>query len=339
MYCYKCGTKINESDKFCKNCGANLSDNFTQQFAYIDENITDDDLKKAYIGNNADKLKSGRFSLPTLLLGIYYLLYRKMWLCSILWLIVVVVSNILAFVYKISYLSILPLVYIIILSSLFTNLYSLKVEKAIKKIKQNNQDKSNKELINICKRKGGVSIASVIILIVAVVLISIFVCSVYIAEQVEKTINNKYDKNRYYNNKSELIYKLPDIFELNKHESDSYESFRYYGNQDSCTGTITNYKIYSEKSPEDYLRSSITTNMNETIGEIKTIEINNNMWSYVDVISQNKTTYYYASIYNDRIYQITYTIYDDESKLCSKSYEEFINSLTFNKINDNINSV
>ena len=82
MYCPKCGSKLDESAKFCKNCGENLDDKHKEQFEYdySHTNITDDDLKKAYIGNNYEKLEKGRFSLPTLFLGIYYLLYRKMWL-------------------------------------------------------------------------------------------------------------------------------------------------------------------------------------------------------------------------------------------------------------------
>lgn len=342
MYCPKCGSKLDESDKFCKNCGENLDDKHKEQFEYdySHTNVTDDDLKKAYIGNNYEKLKKGRFSLPTLFLGIYYLLYRKMWLYSLLWLIITVLSTIGVYVYKISYLSLLPMIYIILLSALFTNLYSKKVDKEIMKIRKNNSDKSNDELLSICKKKGGVSVGAVVTVIILIISTLIVVMSVFIADTFTKALeDNEYKNRKTYNNESELAYKLPDIFKEKNHANDSYENFSYYGNKDSCTVDISNYEIYSEKTAEEYLKDSITTNMNETVSEIKSKEINQNIWSYVEVTSPDKVTFYYACIYNNRIYEVTYKIYSDGSSLCSKAHDELINSLIFSKNSGSINSV
>ena len=131
----------------------------------------------------------------------------------------------------------------------------------------------------------------------------------------------------------------PDIFKEKNHANDSYENFSYYGNKDSCTVDISNYEIYSEKTAEEYLKDSITTNMNETVSEIKSKEINQNIWSYVEVTSPDKVTFYYACIYNNRIYEVTYKIYSDGSSLCSKAHDELINSLIFSKNSGSINSV
>ena len=328
MYCPKCGSKLDESAKFCKNCGENLDDKHKEQFEYdySHTNITDDDLKKAYIGNNYEKLEKGRFSLPTLFLGIYYLLYRKMWLYSLLWLIITVLSTIGIYVYKISYLFLLPMIYIILLSALFTNLYSKKVDKEIMKIKKNNSDKSNEELLVICKKKGGVSVGAVVTVIILIISTLIVVMSVFIADIFTKALDDEYKNRKTYNNESELAY-------------NSYENFSYYGNKDSCTVDISNYEIYSEKTAEEYLKDSITTNMNETVSEIKSKEINQNIWSYVEVTSPDKVTFYYACIYNNRIYEVTYKIYSDGSSLCSKAHDELINSLIFSKNSGSINSV
>ena len=90
---------------------------------------------------------------------------------------------------------------------------------------------------------------------------------------------------------------------------------------------------------EEYLKDSITTNMNETVSEIKSKEINQNIWSYVEVTSPDKVTFYYACIYNNRIYEVTYKIYSDGSSLCSKAHDELINSLIFSKNSGSINRV
>ena len=37
MYCPKCGSKLDESAKFCKNCGENLDDKHKEQFEYEKE--------------------------------------------------------------------------------------------------------------------------------------------------------------------------------------------------------------------------------------------------------------------------------------------------------------
>ena len=101
--------------------------------------------------------------------------------------------------------------------------------------------------------------------------------SVFIADIFTKALDDEYKNRKTYNNESELAYKLPDIFKEKNHANDSYENFSYYGNKDSCTVDISNYEIYSEKTAEEYLKDSITTNMNETVSEIKSKEINQNI--------------------------------------------------------------
>ena len=231
------------------------------------------------------------------------------------------------------------MIYIILLSAFFTNLYSKKVNKEIMKIKKNNSNKSNEELLSMCKKKGGVSVGAVVTVIILIISTLIVVMSVFVADIFTKALDDEYKNRKTYNNESELAYKLPDIFKEKNHANDSYENFSYYGNKDSCTVDISNYEIYSEKTAEEYLKDSITTNMNETVSEIKSKEINQNIWSYVEVTSPDKVTFYYACIYNNRIYEVTYKIYSDGSSLCSKAHDELINSLIFSKNSSSINSV
>ena len=145
-----------------------------------------------------------------------------MWLYSLLWLIITVLSTIGVYVYKISYLSLLPMIYIILLSTFFTNLYSKKVNKEIMKIKKNNSNKSNEELLSICKKKGGVSVGAVVTVIILIISTLIVVMSVFIADIFTKALDDEYKNRKTYNNESELAYKLPDIFkEKNQNYSTS----------------------------------------------------------------------------------------------------------------------
>ena len=87
--CPNCGSNLKDGDKFCRKCGTKVELRNNDLKTLIKNiSISDDDLINAYIGKNADKLKNGTFSANTFFLGSLYVLYRKMWLLGIGWLVV-----------------------------------------------------------------------------------------------------------------------------------------------------------------------------------------------------------------------------------------------------------
>ena len=113
-------------------------------------------LLNAYIGVNAEKLKDGSFSWSALLLATYYTLYRKMWLLSIVWF----VGSIIISMFLPSFSNIISFIINFIVALQFKDWYINHAVEKIKKIKLDNPNASEEELIKICRKKGGTSITA-----------------------------------------------------------------------------------------------------------------------------------------------------------------------------------
>jgi len=161
MYCQKCGMSNSENSSFCANCGNPLT-SVQQNFASNPQNVSqmnlnqnnNEDLIDAYIGKNADKLKSKKFSLPTLFLGVLYVFYRKMWGLGLLWMLISIVSVIIPFG---------PFILPIVVAIIFNKTYLKNVTKKVEKIISENPGKTREELKLICSKKGGTSMIPVVL--------------------------------------------------------------------------------------------------------------------------------------------------------------------------------
>lgn len=336
MYCNKCGKKLKEDANFCNNCGSPVDNKADNKYDYdkISSSVNDEDLIKAYVGNNYNTIKNTKFSIPTFFLGTYYFLYRKMWLYVILAIIISIASTIIAIVTDLWYISFATSLYMIFMSIKFSEIYLHTVRKRVENIKMNNQDKTGKELLDICKSKGGVSVLAVVITTIFILPIVLFVTFFIIFYGIFEGVGGDdfFNDNNSIENKSELKYELPDIYKKNdsSYNSDTYQSYRYNDTNNSCSISITNYATYGDKSTEEHLKDNVISSMNEDVSEIKNATINNYKWSFVEINSTEKKEYKYASIYNERLYIVSYVINNDNNKLCSNGYNTFISSLKFN---------
>lgn len=223
MNCSKCNSYVASEDAFCGVCGTkvNNQNEYPQQsnIGYITngypeqlntgykqsenlgewENIStpnnesnqfsDEDLIDAYIGNNAKEIKSGKFSWCAFWLGLYYLLYRKMWVLAALVFAIAFISGI----FLTSFSSVILLGTSIFLGIKFNELYLKNATDEVNKIKFENSAASREELIKCCKKKGGTTIIPVILLIVGCFIIGIIVAVVIVASALY-TFNNIDDK-------------------------------------------------------------------------------------------------------------------------------------------------
>ncbi len=338
MYCSKCGNKIEEHANFCKGCGASLNLNKSPyNYNYGSSYISEEDFRKAYVGNNYDSIKNGKFSIPMFFLGTYYLFYRKMWLYAFLWIIMIIGINVGSFIYDDSYFVFIPIILSIIMAFNFNKLYLRIVDKRVDGIKQKNSDKSNQEILEQCRKKGGVSVLAVILSITFITIIITFTLIGLVIDAVSNEMKeNKWIKN---NNSSELNYTVPKIFESGGYNNNAYQTFSYYDTSDSCYINIMNYKNYSNQTEEEYLKARVSANLGDQVSEIESKNINGKVWKCVEVVSNGKITYYYVAIHNEKIYQVQYTISKDDNKLCSKGYNNFINSLTFENRKHNTDTI
>lgn len=193
MNCPKCNFNINQGEKFCRNCGLNFDQyqqmqynqsNINAQSQVItsvqsinnggltnnnyqvnnDEYIKEEMLIDAYIGRNADKLRNFGFSWCMFFLGVLYAFYRKMWLFGIIMILLYVVASMITG--NIPLINrILDFVIGIVASMIFKEKYIAHVTKKVANIQSKYPNKTHEELIKICKKKGGISILALIIIL------------------------------------------------------------------------------------------------------------------------------------------------------------------------------
>ena len=175
--CPKCGFAIDQNSFFCPMCG-------TEILASYNNDINDEALINSYIGKNFDKLDKSKFSIYTFLGGFLYFFYRKMWLIGFIWLTAVCAVG--ALVYPFHF--ILFLYFRIVMAIKFKEIYYKHVENQVNKIKMKNADKSKMELVAICSKKGGVSFAPVVGVILLYVIFLIF-CFVMVCVLIWRFIN------------------------------------------------------------------------------------------------------------------------------------------------------
>lgn len=333
MFCPKCGSKLNDNEKFCKYCGTSLPGIHDSTNRVREEvRVTEEDLVKAYVGNQYEKIVNNNFSFPTFFFSIFYTLYRKMWFYSLLWFLFYCIVGIIFD----KYTSILIFIFVNALVAVnFSNLYLRLVKMRVHKIEQNNGGMSNKEIIDLCKKKGNTSILVLIIVLFIMLCLVCFIISFLLFSEIfSKT---EIQQNNLHTNL--LQYDIPSGFSSVSEYSNNYQRFSYMSSTDYCAFNVKLKKNYQNKSLDDYFKSSIYSSLEDKVSDITSKNINGTNWNLVSISNNKSTKYYLATIKNRDIYEIEYSIYQDDTKYCSKNYEKFINSLNFTNTNKDFNSI
>ena len=303
-------------------------------------------LTTAFIGKRIHKFTKGTFSVWAFLFGGAYYLYRKMYGLFFITLGLNIGTE--YFLGKIISAGIMILANIMI-AFMFKGLYVEHAAKKVKKIKESNADKSEDELLRICKRKGGVTLIPHIILIVAVVAYTTLAYTVtknkvlkvlheieakYIKEMEDSQGKNTPDNLVYKEYKTNTLnYSLPDNF-IRSGEDNTANMYILGSSKtdDGCSIIITFYKDV------DNPKKSFTTTLEQwgnakterSVGTVEEKKINNSTWYYGSVKNELSDGYFYGSAdSNKNYYLVEYYIYSDKNKVCSTGIDKFINSLTF----------
>lgn len=313
-----------------------IQSNYQSQM-YYQQNVNrevdnEEKLMDAYIGKNADKLKNGGFSLNVFFFGNIYVLYRKMWLLGILWF----VGSMIVSMFLSSFSSLISTFVGIYISTQFKNMYLNHVKEQVKKIQTENVGKTYEELKLICEKKGGTTIWPVIIFILFyVVLIGLFFllsfASIY--DTMEKSKEN-YDE--YISDGSdsdggfkELEVTIPSQFESSEYNSEYYNSFSLLTDTDYCRLSLTTTSTVLYESAREYLEEGVFYSAGGEISSFEEKTINGNIWTTFSVQSTYDTTYYYAIVHNDEIYNVEFEIYNNDTNACSEGHLAIVNSLKF----------
>ena len=164
-----------------------------------DTSINDEELLKAFIGKNYDKITTKPFNFAGFFFTVFYMFYRKMFLYGTILAIAHMV--ILCIVNSI----IVTIIFIIAMGLLANKIYLYYSKKKIIKIKLQNPQKNINELKDICSKKGGTSILILILgildVLAIIIITSIIIVSVGIGNGIKSLSNNFNNLNITVNNK------------------------------------------------------------------------------------------------------------------------------------------
>lgn len=365
-YCNKCGYKIsnssndhdnqynynmkysntnernnyNHDDQYSysslySNVSKSYYDNHNDQYSYssLYSNMyapritSDEDYIKNYVGTNYEIIKKENFSLPGFIFGPLYLIYRKMWSYTLLFLIFI------SIVYYIDP-NITSAFYIItcfFLGFKINSIYMQYASRKVDEIKISNPDKSSTEMLEICKKKGGTFNVSLIVFLVILTLLT-FTIAYQEYDYKENYVEEKetIPQDTIYN----MNYEIFKDFKTERNYANNYRNYKYEDDNNNCNITISAETYTSTyTSIEDYIVRNLYINSQDMTRGIETVNRNGYNWKYLGIISND---------YNRELYYIKDNTYIYTIELSEKSYynntickNEMINlidSISFNTI-------
>lgn len=300
----------------------------------------DEELLKAFIGPNYEKITTSNFNFAGFFFNTFYMLYRKMFLYALLIFIINILIG-----SKLN--SILTTSGFSLIIGLFINkLYLYYATRKINKIKSVNPEKNLEELKEICKRKGGTSVGTIflgliieIIIIIAYIVLALGVSILSIGTDIlllpisniiSKETNSTFDGTIIYdtsiNIPNDFIITVPSIFE-NESNNSSY-SYKYTSDQGIFNECSFNFLAPVGFTSGEKLIEQMKNYYKEGSSEITKTSINNISWSTFSYNSGLGTTYYYATTKNNKAYLLEYQVGEDADISCVNYKEPIIASIT-----------
>ena len=162
-----------EFERYANNLNGGLDEQARQNLIAEDEDS--DKHLKAFIGPNYDKFVQGKFNWGYFFFGFFYLCYRKMYAKAIFFLIVVnAIGNIAEHITKVNGLaSIVFFVFSLFYSFNASSAYYKFANNKVRNIEYKYMDKTDDEITEICRKKGGRSFVGVLIGFGIILLLSI----------------------------------------------------------------------------------------------------------------------------------------------------------------------
>lgn len=289
--------------------------NYSTTYSKAKEQISsEEDYVKAFIGNDYDRIKKSSFSIATLLFGGFYLFYRKMWTYGFLWLILAMMTG---------FSSGLIIIMNFILAINFSKIYIAYAKNQVQNIKNTNQNKSSTEILEECRKKGGISSSVPGITITLVIIIALF-ATVYSSYKVFSNIET--ENNTDINHIEDLYYTIPTDFE-NEYNGEYIKTF---SNVDDSSCYIKLGVTYQYNTINEYFINEVNNYYPLTT------TINNQDWYYSKKIENLTIKNHYATTYEDTLYYVeSSTNYENTS--CNEKIQSITESLNFNNQQEEYN--
>lgn len=317
MNCPYCHKLINENNNYCTKCGKKLSKHKQYKYDLIhsDIKISDDEFLKSYIGKNYNSIKKENISIPAILFGPFYLLYRKMWLNA---LIVFLISSILISYTTTEVFILLQMIIEIYLGLKLNSIIIQNASRNIEKIKMSNPDKSDKDILKICQKSGNTNITSV--------LISILIILALIYPYIVINYKNETTYTKKIAHLDRMIYEVPTNNNISKYNNDTYHYYSYKDKNSFCSfNLLINSQTNFYKTTEEYLNKQ--TNYQST--ERRKVKKDDTEWTILNTKNNNLRETYYITKRNNKFYILESRNYTDTNK-CNNIENNLFNSISFN---------
>ena len=157
----------------------------------------DEELLKAFIGNNYEKITTKPFNFAGFFFTTMYMFYRKMFLYAIISFIISLIM-----INTINN-DIVNIIYSLLVGFSINKIYLYYAKKKIEKIKFLNQQKDFNELKKICADKGGTSVGQIFLGFLSVMGITAVATAIMIAAGIGGTIVDMFNPNNRENTTNE----------------------------------------------------------------------------------------------------------------------------------------
>ena len=302
----------------------------------INNNQADDnELLKAYIGDNYEKITNKIFNFSAFFFTSLYMFYRKMYIFATLTFIVNLIF--------VNFVKMNPIsfVFYLVVGFISNFLYIYHSERKISKIKKANPEKNEEELKQICSSKGGTSIGSVfvgfaiqiiIILLFMLIMLILGITTIFsnLFSSINSSVNGVYEgtivTDTNINIKDEFSIEVPSKF---KDESDTYEYNYKFSSEtdvfDKCEVEFSSPVGY--KDSENLLNQMADYEKDSAPSEVVKTSSNGIDWYTFSVNDSFGKTYYYGTTKDNKVYLLQYNVNKDTSSDCETYREKIINSI------------
>ena len=322
---------------------SNLSDDHDKELA--------EELLKAFIGNNYEKLTTRQFNISAFFFTGAYMFYRKLTGYAILYFLLVLIIQ---GIFKIIPISI---VFNILVGLFFNKFYVNYAKKRVNKIKNANVHRQPKDIKLICMKSGGVSVGNIFLgLLLEIIITFLLAFALMYAgmsflssnmdsimelfnKKIQDGINNidfnttgEYDGTTITDTtlimKDEFIMSVPGVF-TNSSEAFNYSySFKEESDFNKCEFTFESIKGYS--TSKSLIKQMAKYYKNDIAIDVTKNTINNLDWYWFKTKDSFSETYYYGVVKNNKVYLLKYEDGTKNSNECENYRTLIINSIKTN---------
>ena len=325
---------------------------YTSNLSDDHDKVLDEELLKAFIGNNYEKLTTRQFNISAFFFTGAYMFYRKLTGYAILYFLLVLIIQ---GIFKVIPISI---VFNILVGLFFNKFYVNYAKKRVNKIKNANVHRQPKDIKLICMKSGGVSVGNIFLgLLLEIIITFLLAFALMYAgmsflssnmdsimelfnKKIQDGINNidfnatgEYDGATITDTtlimKDEFIMSVPGVFTNNSETFNYSYSFKEEESDfNKCEFTFESIKGYS--TSESLIKQMAKYYKNDIDIDVTKNTINNLDWYWFKTKDSFSTVYYYGVVKNNKVYLLKYEDGTKNSNDCENYRTQIINSIKTN---------